>query len=137
MNNTIIFSSDGSTKNPYYDTGLPWYYLLTVKFILPVTIPAGIIAHFLSLIALSHKSVNLNSNCRYLLLFYTISESILIFFKDIQDGFLSDGMYWLTGGKYFVNFETISGWSCKFFRGCRFSTEVLASYSLTFINFER
>ena len=129
-NNSSIFLLD-------FTEHIPLYYQLIVKYFLPISIPAGIITSLLSVIVLPNSTVRINSRCRYLYLFYTVSELFLIFFKEMQDGFLSDGMYWLSGGKYFVSLETISGISCKVFRGFRFSFEVLAAYSITFMNIER
>ena len=116
---------------------IPWYYKHTVKYFLPISIPAGFITTLLTLILLPRSSVRINKRCRYLYLFYAIFEGILIFFKEIQDGYLSDGMFWLTNGEFYVSLETISSFSCKVFRGFRFSSEVLAAYSITILNIER
>ena len=115
----------------------PVYYYLTVKYFLPISIPTGIMTSLLTLIVLPKSSIRINERCRYLYLFYTASEVMLLFFKEIQDGFLSDGMYWLTDGRFYLSLETISSFSCKLFRGSRFSTEVLAAYSITVLNIER
>ena len=116
---------------------IPFYYLVTVKYFLPFSIPAGLLSSIIIFYLCLNKSVKMNNRSRYLYLFYAASELILIFFKDIIEGFLSDGMYLLTSGRYFMSLETISILSCKIFRSGRFVFEVLASYSITILNIER
>ena len=106
----------------------PFYYQITVNFFLPISIPTGIMSCLLTIIILPSSSVRINSRCRYLYLFYTASESFLIFFKDIHEGYLPDGIEWITGGNIFLSLEAISSLFCKVFRGLRFSTEALAAY---------
>ena len=129
------FNSSGNLI-PNYST-FPVYYALTLRYFLILSIPSGIISSIMTLIALSSSQVQINKRCRYLYLFDTISECCLIFFKDIITGFLGDGLSLLSDGKVSINLETKSILFCKIFRGCRFSTEVLASYSITIMTVER
>ena len=115
----------------------PGYYKFIIKYFLPVSIPAGLFTTLLTLVLLPSQNIKINNQCRYLYLFYIVSEFFLIFFKEVQDGLLSDGLVWLSEGKIFLSLETSSSLFCKIFRGCRFSIEVLATYSITIMNFER
>ena len=130
-----VNSSKGAEN--FEKTAIPFYYQIIVKYYLPFSIPIGIVTSILTLITLPRSSVRLNQRCRYLYLFHTASELVLIFFKELQDGYLSDGMYWLTDGKVYLSLETISSLFCKIFRGARFSSEAITAYSITFMNIER
>ncbi len=124
-------------KGEFHDSGVPWYYEWAVKYIHPFSIIIAIICNAISLIVIAQTSVKINSRLRYLYICYLVWDFGLIFFKDLQDGYLADGLYWATNGKFFIAFELISSAACKFFRGGRFSTEVLSAYTITFMNIER
>ena len=131
------FTVNSSSNSSAVDPNVYWFYLWTVKYFLLFSIPTGIISNILILITLPRSSVRLNSRSRYLYLFYTISDCVLLFFKEIEDGFLDHTLYWLSDGKLFVFLEALSTEACKIFVSGRFITEILASYSITTMNLER
>lgn len=117
--------------------GIPFYRQWTILYLQPVTILLSIIGNLLTLVVLPMRSVRMNPRCRYLYLFYTVSDTFLIFFKDIQDGYMADGLYWMSDGRINIYLELISSAGCKIFRGSRFSTEALAAYTIIIMNLER
>ncbi len=121
----------------YITKGMPWYRKWTILYAQPIIIPLSILGNILTLIVLPMRTVRMNNRCRYLYVFYTLAETSLIFFKDIQDGFLADGLYLLSNGRIDIFLEILSSFGCKFFRGTRFSTEALAAYTLVIMNLER
>lgn len=137
MDNYGNYSSATAIIPQYVTRGIPFYRQWTILYVQPVTIPLSIIGNILTLIVLPMKQVRMNRRCRYLYLFYTLSDTILIFFKDIQDGYMADGLYWMTNGRINIYLELLSSAGCKIFRGTRFSTEALAAYTMITMNVER
>lgn len=118
----------------FHDAGVLWYYEWLVKFVQPVTIPLGLVSNAVSLALLPRRSVRINLRCKYLYMFSLIADTLLIVFKDLVDGYLSDGLYWLSDGRFYLDLEFIS---CHVFRSARFILEILSNYSITFIVIER
>lgn len=50
-------SNASSRQQRFVDSGVPWYYAYTVEFVLPATLPLGVVANVLSLLVLPRRSV--------------------------------------------------------------------------------
>ena len=139
VNTKMSFYSDYSniSMSNLQINSYQWYNVLAIKYFALFSIPCGILTNILILITLPRSTVRLNSRTRYLYLFYTINDCFLLFFKDIEDGFLDHSLRLITGGKVYVFLETLSIETCQVFLSGAFITEILVSYSITIMNFER
>ena len=50
-------SQTSSPLSSFVDSGVPWYYAYTVKYVQPATLPLGIAVNLLSLLVLPRSSV--------------------------------------------------------------------------------
>lgn len=73
----------GSTQFMFVDPGPQWYYVWTVLYLQPYIVPSSVLCNLLVIITLPRSSVRMNQRCRYLYVFFTVWDTILIFFKDI------------------------------------------------------
>ena len=81
--------------------------------------------------------MKINERCKYLWMCALVADSLLVFFKDLVDGWLDDGLFLLSGRATFLHTELLSHAACKLFRGTCFLLEVLSNYSTSAMLIER
>ena len=86
---------------------------------------------------LTCRQVKINKRCKYLWMWALVADSLLVFFKDLVDGWLDDGIFLLSGRATFLHTELLSHTACKLLRGACFLLEVLSNYSTSAMLIER
>ena len=115
----------------------PGYYIFVILYCQSIIIPLSFTSALLTALVIPRRSVKVNNRSRQFYLIIAIADIIQVFFKDLQTGYLGDGLYFLTNGKIFIYFELLGSWACKFFRTTRFALDNFSNYTITVLCIER